>query len=30
VPGLEPGIHGNRRGVCRGSWMAGTSPATNE
>jgi hypothetical protein len=30
VPGLEPGLHGNRQDVCRGSWMAGTSPATNE
>jgi hypothetical protein len=27
LPGLEPGIHGNRQGVCRDSWMAGSSPA---
>jgi hypothetical protein len=26
--GLVPGIHGNRQGVCRGSRMAGPSPAT--
>ena len=27
LPGLVPGIHGNRQGVCRDSWMTGSSPA---
>jgi len=27
MPGLVPGIHGNRQGLCRKSWMAGTGPA---
>jgi hypothetical protein len=25
MPGLVPGIHGIRRHLCRGSWMAGSS-----
>jgi hypothetical protein len=29
VPGLVPGIHGNPQGMCRGSFVAGPSPATN-
>jgi hypothetical protein len=27
LPGLVPGIHGKRQGVCRVTWMAGSSPA---
>jgi hypothetical protein len=27
LPGLVPDIHGNRQGVCRDSWMVGSSPA---
>jgi hypothetical protein len=27
MPGLVPGIHGNRHSLCGGSWMAGSSPA---
>jgi hypothetical protein len=27
LPGLVPGIHGNRQGVCSFSWVAGSSLA---
>jgi hypothetical protein len=27
LPGLVPGIHGKRQGMCRVTWMAGSRPA---